>query len=175
MVAPSSFQCTRCGDSSRLPDVRRTYETNDGDLPVMVWPVWCWGCDWASIAEYIPHPTEIIDEARAWRSRDRGYEYKIDGGPIGCADYDDRREPYVLEWFDRVMRWRHERVSPGKCLLCGSTRLSYANKQIGFRFEHPGCGGMITSTFCISGSVGWVVEERYSPEGEKVGERQFIA
>src|SRR5438445_655821 len=92
-----------------------------GELLVVPWPCWCWQCSDVSLAEYIPSPAEIINEAKAWRQRQEGRQYRVAFGPLGLPDDDDAYEPKALEYYDAVLIWRQKRKSPGRCLFCGST------------------------------------------------------
>ena len=99
----ASFECSLCGYRREFKDAIRLYDTSD-EIPVIDWPCWCWQCDDISLAEYIPSSTEILEEARAWKRRDREHKYKMYLGPIDWRD--DEREQGALEHYDAVFTWR---------------------------------------------------------------------
>lgn len=46
-------------------------------------------------------------------------------------------KPAELAQVEATMRWRRERVSPPRCLCCGSAEVEPMSEK----FRHPGCGG----------------------------------
>jgi hypothetical protein len=166
-----SFECGICGYQRAFEDVIRLYDTPE-EVAVIAWPCWCWQCGEVSLAEYIPSPAEIVEEARAWKERDRKREYRIACGPLGWQDAE--REQEVLTYYDRVLAWRRQRCSPGRCLFCGSVMVSLAKSQYG-KFEHPSCGGMLSCLMSISGAIRRMTKEVYSSEGVKLSEEQVVA
>lgn len=143
------FECSLCQMNRRIDRRIRLYHVPER-ICVIEWPCWCWNCDEVSLAEYIPNPAEIIDEAKAWRQRDCERRYHIHSSPIGepLGAMDDEREPTILAYYDDVLAWRQKRQSPGRCLFCGSIMVSLAASP-GSRFEHPGCGGFIQGSFSL--------------------------
>lgn len=75
---------------------------------------------------------------------------------VACSDQDGWchrcRRPQAIELIPHAdaitdvgrSRWRHERVSPPRCLCCGSV----AVEPLGTDLRHPGCGGL----FKVSGT-----------------------
>jgi hypothetical protein len=49
----------------------------------------------------------------------------------------EKGETEELARLEAEIRWRRERVSPSRCLCCGSTTV----EPMGLEFRHPGCGG----------------------------------
>src|SRR6188768_740791 len=113
VVMGMSLECGLCSHRRSFDDVIRVYQA-PGELFVIAWPCWCWECGDVSLAEYVPSPAEILDEARAWKQRDQEREYRITSGPLGWKD--DERQPEVLAYYDSVLSWRRNRHSPDKCL-----------------------------------------------------------
>jgi hypothetical protein len=166
-----SFECDVCGCRRAFEGTIRVYDALE-EVLVIPWPCWCWDCDAVSLAEYVPDPAEVVEEAKAWRRRDRSREYRIACGPIGLRD--DEREPEALAYYDAVLAWRRRRQSAGRCLFCGSVRVSLAAARYG-KFEHPGCGGMFECLLSISGSIRRRTKEVFSAEGIKLSEEQVVA
>jgi hypothetical protein len=166
-----SLSCGVCGCYRVFEETIRVYNTPEQVL-VNAWPCWCWDCDAISLAEYIPDPAEIIEEARAWKRRDRERGYWIACGPIGLRD--NEREPAALEYYDAVLAWRNSRQSPGRCLYCESVRVTLPVTRYG-TFEHPGCAGKLECLLSIAGSIRQMTKEVFSAEGIKLSEEQIVA
>jgi hypothetical protein len=166
-----SFECGLCGSRRAFEYTIRVYDTPE-QVSVIDWPCWCWACDAVSLAEYIPDPAEVIEEAKAWRRRDRDREYRITCGPLSSGD--DDYEPKVLSYYDAVLTWRRRRQSPSRCLFCESVKVSLAATRYG-KFEHPSCGGMFECLFSIFGGIRRMTKEVFSSEGTKLSEEQVIA
>jgi hypothetical protein len=165
------FKCSWCGSKRAFEDTIRVYDA-PVEVTVIERPCWCWECDGVSLAEYIPDAGEVVAEAKAWRQRDREREYRFSCGPLGWQD--DENESSALAYYDSVLAWRRQRQSPGRCLFCGSVKVSLAAERFG-QFAHPGCGGMFECTFSIFGGICQMTKEVFSVEGIKLSEQQVIA
>jgi hypothetical protein len=115
-------------------------------------PCWCWQCNDVCLGEFLPTPNEIVEEAKAWRRRDQEFNYVTEfRPPTGFRD--DEHEPYALAYFDDLFAWRITRVSPPKCLSCGSENILVTKSRFSDMFEHPDCGGMISTRFSVFGGT----------------------
>lgn len=118
---------------------------------------WCGACNGATPCEALP---ALADVERLLTQALR------DGNERLVAELEDTRS------------WISGRVSPPRCLDCGSTSIQrvplgwslYRDEESDEDFldiPHPGCNGMLRVEMC-----GWslyrAVDTRYSPEGEKL-------
>lgn len=168
-----TFECGLCGYSRKLTpdDKARVYE-EPWDFSVIEWPCWCWNCDAATLAEKIPGLAEIVENSRAWKRRDREFNY-FSCRPCSAKPYDDEREEGAMAYFDLLFEWRKGRRSAGKCLECGSPFIGVAAEQFG-KFEHPHCGGMIQFHWCFgSSAVRSFPVEVFSTEGDKLYDAMY--
>lgn len=124
------------------------YRFPDGTIRrVLAKPAWCERCERVISAEDVPSLDDLKERATNF--------------------------PYFTNNLDWLLSWRSSRQSPGKCLICGSERITLA-KEVSRREQtmpHPRCGGKLS--MLNSGHVhsAWapVTYELYSPEGESLG------
>ena len=147
-----AYQCDHCGqiEEARSGDFRH-YVVTWQDDPVSCGSRtgWCYDCRKVRPIESFPDITSL---------ENLQMEIKHSGIPqwmlIGANPLEDEAEHhgFILKWLEATVRWRKERVSPPRCLFCGSIR----NKVLELNantpletFEHEGCSG----TFHWTGSM----------------------
>lgn len=139
---------------------KRSYVLEDGNLlPVSLWPAWCEGCQ-----KFVPGEQIFPIEEEDKRLDELEY-FAQHPGHIPPDRYVDIKSLPEL----RVRkRWRQKRVSPAKCLICGSTSITsiWPEPEI----DIPGHGR------CVGGPVGFAdvsseppdVDEFFNPEGDRI-------
>lgn len=157
-----SADCSTCGYHLGISmDIQRTYKlAQDVDISIPVAYGWCECCAAVTTVEALPT------------------EEKIEADIVfAAAEHNSRETQLWRERLQHLRRWRASRISPAKCLECGSTQFS--------RFEeieeydeasdwdeewlpliHPGCGGTLTLR-----GVGFSRSRMridYTPEGDKI-------
>ena len=148
--------CSGCGFSQQefLTHLARwAYLFPSGQIHrVIAKPAWCGACSQVVHAEDVPSIDELKEKAVNF--------------------------PFYRENLERLLAWRSSRRSPGKCLACGSERVSLF-KEVSrqeMTVAHPICGGEISLK--IWGHVYArtpVVPELYTPEGEPLGKHVELA
>ena len=123
-------KCSRCSYERRIDDILRSYSISDkAHLTIRQRCAFCKQCSQVVRAEYIP-TTEVIETELAEAKTLNAEEWI----------------PDLLSYLD----WRKTRVSPPRCLECGSTEiiLSEIDERDDDddieRIKHPDCGGTIT-------------------------------
>jgi Zn ribbon nucleic-acid-binding protein len=157
-----SADCSVCGYHRRLAeDILRSYKL-DEDVRVTI-PVaygWCECCAAVTVVEALPSLAKIDGDIAF-----------VDGEGNGDNSQQCREHLQCLR------RWRANRISPAKCLECGSTRFERFEEIEEFNelsdwdeewrpLIHPGCGGTLTLRGVgFSRSRIWFF---YTPEGDKI-------
>lgn len=152
------FEFTLAGQTHGLAIAnRRFYVLEDGSLlPIRVWPAWCERCQTFTAAEQI---LPVGEEAKELSE----VEYFADRPGLIPPD---RRVPIGrLPELRLRRRWREKRLSPAKCLACGSANIIPI--WPGSEVEIPARGD------CVARFLGWAdmsgpPDEYYSPEGDRV-------
>jgi hypothetical protein len=75
----------------------------------------------------------------------------------------EKGETKELVRVEEIIRWRRERVSPSRCLCCGSVAVEPMNEE----FRHPGCGGRfaVADTPChLNTTIAFLVPAEGPPE-----------
>jgi hypothetical protein len=152
------FHFDLAGQTSTLAMTNRHfYVLEDGSLlPIRVWPAWCERCEKFTPAERIGSAAEEDRELSE-------VEYFMERPGLIPPDRDlpIRQLPEL-----RVRKsWRAQRVSPEKCLICGSTQVTLIDP--GREVDIPGRGR------CVASFRGWAdmsspPDEYYSPEGDRL-------
>lgn len=128
-----SFRCSKCGwsqDLRRHPCLRR-FEGATLKLPYFY--AWCLDQGRIVLSEWFPSLEDLAAErAEVAELRQSMPE-------------EDMVDVPTLDWVDQQIRWRRQRVSPPRCLECGTTRLVRGKdpRDTASPIEHPGCGGDI--------------------------------
>jgi hypothetical protein len=172
-----NFKCDRCGDECNLDGLGIfTYDV-PGEVLAIPFPAWCHECDDVTKVEYVPSEAAIIEEARAWKKRDRKWNYQIQWGPKNPNKAEnDEQEAAALAYYDDVLAWRRQRKSLGRCLRCGSLKVSrQASDRIASVPDHPGCGGTLVCHFKIDGGIRTCRFVLLSVEGLPISERMGIS
>lgn len=150
--------CSQCALRRELGVPPKAYVLADGGvLPIQDAFGWCDSCEGVTACEALPEIAEVEHLlAQALRK-------------------DNERLAAELE---HTRNWISRRVSPPRCLDCGSTSIHqfplgwslYCDEESDQDFldiPHSGCQGMLHVEMC-----GWslyrAVDARYSPEGEKL-------
>jgi hypothetical protein len=158
-----SITCNSCDYGKRMSDQLRSYQL-DGDerLTIRQAFAWCSTCKEIVWAEVIQDIQTLEDELTEWLV-------------FLESPHDDIGDDYPHEQtMSQRIAWRRMRVSPPKCLECGSTEVSFA-KEIEdeereteyWEFIHPECGGLIHikgDSLVLNRS--WTL---YTPEGDLIG------
>jgi len=131
------------------------YRLPDGStLPVEQQPAWCPSCKHFVLAGRVPDDEEL--ERRLAEAQAAAPEAVARLGLLGRSP-----EEEVAELTRRVA-WRRGRVSPPRCLHCGSGRV--AALPDGDEFPHPETGERVVVTGSgFADMEPWVAE--FSPEG----------
>lgn len=152
------FEFDLAGEMYRLAIAdRHFYVLDDGSvLPIRTWPAWCERCQKFTAAEQI---FAIAEEARQLNEVEY---FATHPGFIPT----DRHVP-ISQLPDLRMRnsWREKRVSPAKCLTCGSTRIT--SIWPGPEVEIPD-RGMCLMRIVGRGDIVGPANEYYGPEGDRL-------
>lgn len=147
------------------------YELADGtNIGLHSTIAWCCQCEDFVNAEWIPSLEYVeneLDELRTPGSR--AYDrHTSTEPPFDKSPFKERRARNFaeakVEAAQRV-EWRRKRISPPKCLICGTCDIIFPSDEDG-TVEIPGrgiatveCGGMCSTEFC-----NWF----YTPEGDRI-------
>lgn len=150
--------------SALLINTRHFYLLPGGDLLQMqTWPAWCEGCEAFVEAENFPTTDELGGQIRE-------AEYFAEWPGLIPLDSASRIRYMIRNITDSRSRleWRSTRVSPAKCLDCGSSDLRAI--ELDRQFDIPGRGR------CVACFRGWVdavtdlPDRYYSREGIRIAE-----
>tara|TARA_R110002049_G_scaffold133887_2_gene293272 strand:+ start:177 stop:740 length:564 start_codon:yes stop_codon:yes gene_type:complete len=146
------------------------YEFGDGtNIGLRPTIAWCCRCSDFIDAEWIPSLDQIKNELRELTdpSSRRASSFTSTEPPFDKSPFIERRARLYAEAKDEASRriqWRADRVSPPKCLICGSTEIHFPGDDQ--TVEIPGHGtatvnwtGMCSTDFC-----NWF----YTPEGDRI-------
>jgi hypothetical protein len=154
-MALLSADCPTCGYHRHLSmDILRSYVLEDGSkLTIPTTYAWCHGCTEVTAVERLPSLSKI--EATISECNDSPEDAKR------CQYYKD------------LKAWRTLRVSPAKCLECGSDHFDpFERFPRADSIIHPGCGGSLRLRIAgTSGSRAWL---HYNPEGERLPESDSL-
>ena len=154
------IECDGCGYRGQVHLSNAVYATLDlkYGLPVYAQIGWCFNC----------HQTVAVEEILDVGCLRRELAEAIESRGVVPSQTDDPQ--FEVAWANARVRWRLGRMSPARCLLCGSINIRNLGGNLGRRFateaaEHPGCssGGTLRLAGCgYANYEGWNV---YTPEG----------
>ncbi len=139
------------------------YEFDDGSH-INVWsrPVWCRRCGHYTDGESIESLDEI-DRQLADLEDPQSDLYRFTQKSLSKLGGGFRR--YWIELTKQRRRWREQRVSPPRCLLCGSTDLVLLPERV----EVPNPCGEGTVVLSVIGHCSTSFNEWFfTPEGERI-------
>lgn len=139
------------------------YEFEDGShIDVRSEPVWCRQCGDYTDGESI-EPLKEIDRQLADLADPRSELYRFT--QVSLLGSDGRFRRHWIELTKQRRRWRERRVSPPRCLLCGSTDLVSFPEGV----EVPNPRGSGTVVLSVIGHCStWFNEWFFTPEGERI-------
>lgn len=158
--------CSQCKYREDFHEILCSYQiTENRNLTIRQTFAWCNTCKKVVWAEKIEDVSRLEKE-RLSMLKSNTYAWL----PIKPEDQEAIRVRSV-EDIDARIEWRKARISPPRCMECGSINIVFSEeyKRSGrMRFDHPSCSGIIT--------VKWLGESVnmlwyfYTPEGEKIAE-----
>jgi hypothetical protein len=180
----------------------RRYSYCEGQhLPLFARLAWCEACRKVVEAEELPPLEDIQRELEnsaveepfdldAWHKAEVGQLWPAAGNELrsnkvrhGVLDVLDwpwkhvSRQEY-LAVLACLIRWRRERRSGPRCLLCGSVKIHYlenapAVEECSEMLAHPGCQGRLRAV-CIGHASTSRCSDSFSPEGYLEGRHPSI-
>lgn len=141
--------CDRCSYLSRVPDILRSYRLSDHvRITVEQKYAFCKQCSQVVNAEYIPTLTELN---------------------AALTEFVEANDPAGIKFLEEQIAWLKTRLSPARCLECGSSQIIFATvdeETDTAILEHPDCGGILfirARGFELNRL--WIF---YTPEGQKI-------
>ncbi|WP_164103818.1 hypothetical protein [Candidatus Laterigemmans baculatus] len=153
-----SFPDTEAEDEYALYSAFLNYRMPDGKLlHVRQTECWCPKCNRIAMAERVETLAELEDEIERLRNpdEDESRMIKFIGKPIS-----ERIAELELR-----TKWRRNRISPAKCLHCGSTQVIPIPRKDEFKHPKTGERVVVVSRGFMSTDQ-WHAE--YTPEGDVV-------
>ena len=129
-----------------------------GTLKLLLQLVWCRKCGDFSEAERLPSMEEI--DARIATIRRWGEQFRMQGIP-GEEKGSLKRE---MEELTLRRAWRHDRVTPPKCIKCGSLSFVLLNEGVVANPTGSGTIEIRTVGMCSSDFNDWT----FTPEGDRI-------
>jgi hypothetical protein len=164
MPALYEIRCLPKGTTDEFAGSRGNYyEFEDGSrIDVRSEPVWCRRCGNYTHGESIESLDEI-DRQLADLEDPHSELYRMTEASLSGPGGRFRR--HWLELTEQRRRWRERRISPPRCLLCGSTELVSLPKGV----EVPDPRGAGTVVLRVIGHCSTSFNEWFfTPEGERI-------
>ena len=166
MAWSHNFHCDTCNRrASVLTGVISYYYLDDGlELPCSDQLAWCNNCDDVVAAERLPDP-HALNRLVAHLTAEGLDEDRLKTAKLL------KKEPaeYLNEFIDTyraMIAWRRDRISPPRCLSCGSVEIVELEpiRSVPLeKFSHPQCGGQFFLD--ASGHASEAYFRRLTPEG----------
>ena len=140
------YRCDQCGFHAVAQWGAPGYhESKSGDrIPARCSPAWCQSCGTIVSAEDLIDPVFLQSELK--RLSDEGPD---DDDRVLAEEFGQSIEDFCsgrIGTWKRYLAFFSERVSPNRCIECGSTEIRFIetdDRKMPEAFEHPGCGGQM--------------------------------